>query len=182
MMSKGNKTAKHIDAAQKGVMDASALEYTIQRLESEGHISPQQSALLKSALVSELESARYILKNLGAHLGIGMVFAFDLIPLPRGTIGRVGWVVGARVTATLRKNPLQARVHSPGVLLIAAIPWFGYAAYLLPLRKRSRDLSFIIANYTWLTRTGRTYEQYLTTAPSTVRKFARWLVPAPSAV
>jgi hypothetical protein len=178
----GINTSKKLNAARHGVMDASALESTIVQMETDGDISVPQSALLKSSLVSELEAAGYILRNLGAHLGIGAVFAFDLIPLPLGTFGRVGWVIGARVVETMRRNPIRARVHSLGVLLIAAVPWFGYAAYLLPLRNQNRDLSFVIANHTWLMRTGRTYEQYLTTAPLPFRKFARWLVPAPGTV
>jgi len=138
-------------------------------------------ARLSASLEEQLEGSRYILGHLGAHLVIGATFAFDLVPLPLGVITRVAWVGGNRVVESLRGRFERARVHSLGVLLIAAIPWIGYAAYLLPLRKRSSELAFMLANHTWLARTGRSYEDYLATMHSPVRRLGRWLVPLPDA-
>ena len=106
------------------------------------------------------------------------MFAFDLVPLPLGTISRVSWVAGSRLIEQLRGNAGRARVHSLAVFLVAAIPLLGYAAYLLPLRRQSTELAFVLANHTWLVRTGRTYEQFVANTYRPVRRVARWLVPS----
>ncbi|MGH7341438.1 MAG: hypothetical protein ACREKH_13190, partial [Candidatus Rokuibacteriota bacterium] len=64
------------------------------------------------------------------------------------------------------------------VLLVAAIPFLGYGAYLLPLRRQNAELAFVLANHTWLARTGRTYEQFVAETYRPVRRIARWLVPS----
>ena len=165
------------DQAKK--LDPGELRETIEYLQQRQLVTARQADRLRDSLAAELEAAGYILKNLGAHLSIGVVFAFDVVPLPLGTIGRVGWVAGARIVETLRNRPQRARIHSMGVFLIAAIPWFGYAAYLLPLRRQSGELAFVIANHSWRQRTGRTYEEFLAGASAPMRRFGRWLVPVP---
>jgi hypothetical protein len=171
---------KHsIDRARGGLIDPAALLQTLERLASDGLIPEERAAVLRAGLPHQIESSRYVLGHLGAHLGIGAVFAFDLVPLPLGTIGRVSWVAGNRVVEQLRGNRARARVHSLGVFLIAAIPFLGYAAYLLPLRRQSRELTFLLANHTWLARTGRTYEEFVAGRSAPVRRAARWLVPSP---
>jgi hypothetical protein len=123
--------------AQSRLVDVEALEKTLQRLVADGDISERDAGFLGIALRSQLDGSRYILSHLGAHLAIGAVFAFDLVPIPLGTI------------------------------------------YLLPLRRQSTELAFILANHTWLSRTGCSYEQFLGQRRSPVRRFARWLVPLP---
>jgi hypothetical protein len=142
-------------------------------------LSEHRAASLRATLRSDLDRSRYILRHLGAHLAIGAIFAFDLVPIPPGTIARVCWVAGSRIVESARRNLSRARVHSAGVLMIAAVPWLGYAAYLLPLRRQSTELAFVLANHTWLSRTGRTYEQFLVTTRAPVRRLGRWLVPLP---
>ena len=168
-----------LDEAEARLADVDALERTLRQLVAEGEISEQHAETLRVAVRSQLESSRYVLRHLGGHLTIGVVFAFDLVPLPLGTIARVSWVAGSRLVETARRNRERARVHSAGVLLVAAIPWLGYSAYLLPLRRRHRELAFVLANHTWLARTGRTYERSLAEARRPVRRFGRWLVPIP---
>jgi hypothetical protein len=165
--------------ARAGLVDPPALLQTLERLSAEGSISEQRAAALRISLPAQIEGSRYVLGHLGAHLGIAAVFAFDLVPLPLGTLSRVAWVAGNRVAEQLRGNPGRARVHSLPVLLIAAIPLLGYAAYLLPLRTQSGELAFVLANHTWLVRTGRTYEQFVAGSARPVRRVARWLVPVP---
>lgn len=155
------------------------LEATIAQLLADNAISDIQAYKLKECVKAQLVSSRYVLKHFGVHLGIGAVFAFDVVPLPFGTIARVGWVGFARLLETLRGNWSKARVHSLGVFLIAAIPWFGYAAYLLPLRRDSRELAFTMANLSWKSRTGKTFEEFVKTSSPLVVRFARWLVPLP---
>jgi hypothetical protein len=154
----------------------------LDRLVVDGVISEEHARLLHAEFCRQVEGSRYVLAHLGAHFAIGAIFAFDLVPLPLGTIGRVSWVAGNRVFEWARGNRDRARVHSLGVFLIAAIPWLGYAAYLLPLRRQSAELTFVLANHMWLSRKGRTYEQFVAAAPSPIRRLARWLVPVPGGV
>ena len=174
------KSLRHrIEEARSHPTDAEALELTVQRLIADGEISASRAEAIRAVLPSQLSSSRYILKHLGAHGAIGVIFAFDLIPLPLGTIARVVWVAGSRLVESVRRNRSRAEIHSLAVFLIAAIPWLGYAAYLLPLRRQGSELTFILANHTWLNRTGRTYEQFLAHRRSPIRRIGRWLVPRP---
>jgi hypothetical protein len=173
------KLQSSIALARGNVVDPEALHRTLEHLSTEGVISAERAAVLRSNLPAQLESSRYVLSHLGAHLGIAAVFAFDLIPLPLGTISRVFWVVGNRTVEQLRGNLERSRVHSLPVLLIAAIPLLGYSAYLLPLRRQSRELAFLLANHAWLVRTGGSYEQFVASSSRPVRRVARWLVPVP---
>jgi hypothetical protein len=166
-----------IARARGGLVDPEALRETLERLTAEGSLSHERAAELRSRLDDQIDRSRYVLGHLGAHLGIAAVFAFDVIPLPLGTLSRVSWVAGNRVVEQLRGNTARARVHSLPVFLIAAIPLLGYAAYLLPLRRQSSELTFLLANHSWLARTGRTYEQFVSDTYRPVRRLARWLVP-----
>ena len=165
---------------QARLLDRDALELTLQRLVDDGDITAAQRDALRAAVDAQADGSRYVLRHLAAHLAIGAVFAFDVVPLPLGTIARVSWVAGSRVVETARRNPEQARVHSIGVFALAAVPWVGYAAYLLPLRRRSAELGFVLANQSWVNRTGRTYEQFLAGSRAPIRRIGRWLVPAPT--
>lgn len=170
---------ERIDDAQARLVDLEALRGTLDRLVAEGSVSAPGAAALRAALPEQVDGARYILRNLAAHLAIGVVFAFDVVPLPLGTIARVSWVAGNRAVESLRGDRERARIHSLGVLLLAAIPWLGYAAYLLPLRRYSADLAFVLANHSWLQRTGHSYEAFLRTTRPPLRRLGRWLVPHP---
>lgn len=173
---------QRIDDAEARLADAEALQETLERLVSDGEISREHAERVGLALERQLGSSRYILRHLGAHLTIGVIFAFDVVPLPLGTVARVSWVAGSRLVEVARRNREQAKVHSVGVFLIAAIPWLGYSAYLLPLRRRNRELAFVLANHTWLGRTGRTFEETLAEARLPLRRLGRWLVPVPAPV
>ncbi len=168
-----------IARARARLIDPDALAKTLERLAADGVISQAAAASIKARLPGHIDSSRYILGHLGAHLGIGAVFAFDLVPVPLGTLSRICWVAGNRVVAQIRGDPSRARVHSIAVFLIAAIPFLGYGAYLLPLRRESPELAFVLANHTFLARTGRTYEEFVASTYPPVRRIARWLVPLP---
>jgi hypothetical protein len=170
---------RSIDDARSRLVDLDSRAGTLRRLLADGEITEHQVAFLRSTLPAQLDGSRYVLGHLGAHLAIGAVFAFDLVPLPLGTIARVSWVAGSRGVESVRGNRERAKVHSLGVLVIAAVPWVGYAAYLLPLRRESSELAFVLANDSWLNRTGRTYEQFLASTHAPVRRLGRWLVPLP---
>ena len=173
------KLRSSIALARGRVVDPEALVETLKRLSADSVISEEHATALRSDLPAQIERSQYVLSHLGAHLGIAAVFAFDLIPLPLGTISRVCWVAGNRIVEQLRGNLERARLHSFPVLLIAAIPLLGYSAYLLPLRRQSSELTFLMANHAWLVRTGRTYEQFVASSSRPVQRVARWLVPSP---
>ena len=155
------------------------LARTLTVLVDEKAIDPQHAEELRSRLPEIITNSRYVMSHLGAHIGIGVIFAFDAIPLPLGTIGRVSWVAGSRFVETLRGRWAQARVHSLGVFLVAVVPWIGYGAYLLPLRRQGGDVVFLFANHAWLSQSGRTFEAAIAARPRIVRRACRWLVPAP---
>ncbi len=168
-----------VAAGTARLLEPKALAATLDRLVVEGVISEEDAGNLHANLCEQVEGSRYVLTHLGAHFAIGAIFAFDLVPLPLGTIGRVSWVGGSRLVEWARGNADRARVHSLPVLLLAAVPWLGYAAYLLPLRRQSAELTFLLANHIWLSRKGRTYEQFVNTTRLPIRRLARWLVPLP---
>jgi hypothetical protein len=123
------RISRSLGDARSRLVDTESLEQTLQRLRADGEISEEQSACLRATLRKQLDGSRYVLGHLGAHFAIGAVFAFDLIPIPLGTIARVCWVAGSRLVESVRGNRERAKVHSAGVLVIAAVPWLGYAAY-----------------------------------------------------
>ena len=176
------KVARSIAESRARLVDLDSLDSTVERLRTDGEISMHGAISIRSILRRQLDGSRYVLNHLGAHVAIGVVFAFDVVPLPLGTISRLSWVAGSRVVESARRRPEQARVHSLGVFAIAAIPWVGYSAYLLPLRRRSTELAFVLANHTWLARTGQTYEHFLAHTRSPVRRLGRWLVPLPESL
>ena len=170
-----------IAEAEARLVDPEAMAATLDRLVAEEALSPSSAASIIEAATQQLERSTYVLRQLGAHIAIGVVFAFDVVPLPLGTIARVGWVGGARVVEEVRGRESEARIHSMPVFLIAAIPWVGYAAYLYPLRREGRELAFVLANQSWMARTGRSFEAALQDSWSPMRRLARWLVPHPDA-
>lgn len=171
---------KSLSDAEARLLDPDTLDRTLEALVEEAAITPRLAASLRVSVREQFQGSRYILKQLSVHLAIGAVFAFDVVPLPLGTIARVAWVAGSRVVETLRRNFERARVHSIGVLLLAAVPWVGYAAYLIPLRRHGAELAFVLANQTWLARSGTSYETFLASSRAPLRRLGRWLIPYPS--
>ena len=163
--------------ARSALLQHEQLGRTIDRLRDEGQLSPDRARLLREQLPEEISESAYVLRNLGAHLAMGVVFAFDVVPLPLGTIGRVLWVVGNRAYETVRGSPERAAIHSLRVVLVAAIPWIGYGAYLLPLRSESAELTWILAHHISYQLHGMSYEEFLVTKPRAIQKAGSWLVP-----
>jgi hypothetical protein len=160
------------------LLDLEALRATLDRLVADGAIPQDEAEILYVRLPRQIVASRYALGHLGAHFAISAIFAFDVLPIPLATIGRVSWVAGNRLVESIRGNRDRARVHSLSVLAVAAIPWLGIGAYLLPLRRHNAELTFVLANRVWLSRKGRTYEEFAASAPLPIRRLARWLVPA----
>jgi hypothetical protein len=132
---------------RRALLRPGELARTIDRLRAEGLLGDEQSLRLREELPHALAGSRYVLRHLTAHAAIGTVFLLDPTPLPLGTLCRVGWVAGNRVLEALFGSPERARIHSLAVLLVAALPVLGYAAYLLPLRRESEATAFLFANH-----------------------------------
>ncbi|MDJ0669099.1 MAG: hypothetical protein QNJ61_17590 [Desulfobacterales bacterium] len=111
-------------------------------------------------------------------MSIGAVFAFDIIPLPLGTISRVLWVVGNRIYFEFKRDKEKRKIHSLPVLLVSLIPMIGYFAYLLPLKKYNEDLAYVYANQVAYMRKEVFLVEYLEDKPRIVRwALKRLLIP-----
>lgn len=164
--------------AKSALFDIAALESTVDRLVTEGQFSAERGEAFKRSLPESIGKSAYVVSQLAAHAAIGAVFAYDLIPIPLGTVARVMWVAGNRLYWTLRRDPLKKAVHSWGVMGIAAIPWVGYIAYTIPLRRTSEDLCYVYANRLTLKRSGQSLDQYLAAKPRFIRRLIeRMVVP-----
>jgi protein-S-isoprenylcysteine O-methyltransferase Ste14 len=164
-------------ARSSGLLSTTELGRTIDRLRGEGQLSEARAHLMRQELPHAISESAYVLRHLGAHLTIGVVFAFDVIPLPLGTIGRVLWVAGNRAYETGFGSRERARVHSFKVFLVAAIPWIGYVAYLLPLRNESSELAWLLAHNLSYRFYGVSFEEFLAAKPRVLRRLGGWLLP-----
>ncbi len=122
------------------------IELCITRLIMDGCLSPEKGAFIRANLSTAISQSKYILFNLGVHISIGAVFAYDIIPLPVGTISRFLWVLGNRIFLEFKRDIEKKRIHSLQVLLVSIIPFVGYFAYTLPLKKYNEDLAYVYAN------------------------------------
>ena len=153
------------------------LSRTLDRLCDEGRLSPDRAQLIREQLPHALSDSAYILRHLGAHLTLGVIFAFDMIPLPLGTVSRVLWVLANRAYEATRGSADRAEIHSFRVMLVAAIPWLGYGAYLLPLRSESVELTWLLAHHVSFQLHGTSFEEFIAAKPRMVRRAGSWLIP-----
>jgi protein-S-isoprenylcysteine O-methyltransferase Ste14 len=164
-------------ARRRYLSDPAELGATIDRLCSIGELSSERAELLHRELPATISRSSYVLRHLGAHLTIGLIFAFDIIPLPLGTVSRVLWVAANRVYEWALGSDDRAQVHSFQVLVVAAIPWVGYGAYLLPLRRQSAAAAWLYAQHLSFSLYGESFEEFLAKKPRVVRRVGAWLVP-----
>ena len=177
MPGKVERVRRIIDEQKRRLLNEEELRRTIDRLAADGELAEARADALRASLADTLQRSEYVLKHLGVHLGIGAIFAFDAIPLPLGTVSRTLWVAGSRVYEVFRRAPERARVHSLGVLLIAAIPLFGYLAYVFKLRQVSEDAAYLYANHVAYARRGSSLSNLLKSKPRLFTQVAGWLVP-----
>jgi len=62
-------------------------------------------------------------------------------------------------------------------MLVAAIPWLGYGAYLLPLRSESVELTWLLAHHVSFQLHGTSFEEFIAAKPRMVRRAGSWLIP-----
>ena len=102
-------------------------------------------------------------------MSIGAVFAYDIIPLPMGTISRVLWVMGNRIYIEYKRDKEKRKIHSLPVLLVSLIPWIGYFAYTLPLKKYNEDVAYVYVNQVMYMRKNVSLVKYLEGKPGIVK-------------
>ncbi len=171
-------TPATIETAPASEATEEKLRATIARLLAEGHLTETEAARMQRDLSATLKNSAYILRHLGVHWAMAAIFAVDFVPL-LGTISRVVWVAGNRVVETCCGRWDRASVHSLPVLGIAAIPWVGYFAYLIPLRARSPDAAFLYANHFTYSRSNCALPTYLERRPKWIGWMVRKVVVAP---
>ncbi len=111
-------------------------------------------------------------------MSIGAVFAFDIIPLPMGTISRFLWVMGNRIYIEFKRDKEKRKIHSLPVLLVSLIPGIGYFAYTLPLKKYNEDVAYVYANQIVYMRNKVFLVKYLEGKPRIVKwALKRLLIP-----
>jgi undecaprenyl-diphosphatase len=108
------------------------LDAAVEDWQSEGRVNARQASALRAQLRAPQFQA--VLPHLGAHAALSVV-----LRLPLGSIARVAWSLTALLAATVR---LVARridrhawteafgIHSPLVIVLAAVPGFGALSYL----------------------------------------------------
>lgn len=159
-----------------------SLRDTIQRLQADGILTDTEAELWRTALPETMRQSAYVLRHLTAHWTIGAVFAFDIVPLPLGTISRVCWTIGSRVIEMCRGRWEHASVHSLPVIAVAAIPVAGYFAYLIPLRARSAEAVFLYANHFTYKRHQCSWQSYVSRRSRWMARLLHGLVPVPAVV
>jgi hypothetical protein len=157
-------------------IDVPHLAATIDRLVADGELAPAEAERLRLALPDMVRQSAYVLRHLGAHLTIGVVFAFDVIPLPLGSLSRAGWVILNRIYEEIRRDRHRAGVHSVVVLGVAAVPFVGYFAYLIPLRSQHAEAARLYANHVSYRRSGKSLQAMLAGKPRWMQRLVRWAV------
>ena len=157
-----------------------SLRETVQRMYSEGRLDEKKQEYINRHIEGWVADSKYILLNLGVHLGIGFVrFAAVPFPLPIGTILRPIWVIGNRIYCDLRWDMEKKKIHSLQVLFFSMIPFVGYFAYTIPLRKKSEYLTYLYSQHIAYGLYDMTVEEKVKKAPRFVKKIAyKLLLPA----
>jgi len=157
-----------------------SLRETAARMRKEGRINKERELHINSHLEEWVTDSKYILLNLGVHMGMGLVrFTAIPLPLPIGSILRVLWVMGNRMYCNLRWDMHKKRIHSLAVLFFAAIPFLGYFAYTIPLRNKSEYLTYLYAQHISYMLYNDTLESNLEKTPKFIRRIGyALLVPA----
>ena len=157
-----------------------SLQETIARMSAEGKLSKEREDYIHQHLEEWVADSKYILFNLAVHIVMGF-FRFTALPfpLPIGSTLRPLWVMANRMYCNLRLDWHRKRVHSLFVLVFSIIPFIGYFAYTIPLRKKSEYLTYLYAEHISYMLWEKTLEVRLKKAPRFIKRIAyALLVPA----
>jgi len=150
-----------------------SLRETLGRLYKEGRIDKEKKDYIETHIEKWVKDSKYILFNLGVHMAMGFVrFTVIPIPLPIGSTLRALWVMGNRMHCNLIWNMERKRIHSLVVLGIAIIPFLGYFAYTIPLKKKSEYLSYLYAEHISFMLYDKALEEKLKKVPAFIKKLA----------
>ena len=164
-------------ARKNEFLSLEALSRSVERMRADALISHDEQQSITGQLITDLEDARYILKHLGAHLAIGGFRYATMIPLPVGTLGRPSWVLAWRVIESIRGNRARASVHSLPVFLFALLPFLGYSAYLIALRRSNERFAFVMANHLCYARRNMNAVEFYAERSALGRRLMRVVVP-----
>jgi hypothetical protein len=150
-----------------------SLQETITRMSREDKLTKEKEDYIRANLEKWVVDSKYILFNLGVHIALGFVrFTFVPFPLPIGSTLRAIWVMANRMYCNIRLDWHRKRVHSLFVLGFAIIPFLGYFAYTIPLKKKSEYLTYLYAQHISYHLYDKTVEQKLKKAPLFIKKIA----------
>jgi len=168
-MTKKSKKSKR--EAIKSLHHVPSLQETIARLSADKKINKEREDYINSHLEGWVADSKYILFNLGVHLAMGVVrFTATPFPLPIGSTIRPLWVMACRMYCNLRWDMNRKRVHSIPVLLFSIIPFLGYFAYTIPLKKKSEYLTYLYVQHIAYMMYDKTFEEKLAKTPKFIRK------------
>lgn len=156
----------------RALRDEERLLATLSFLEAVGEIDAARAARLRSLLAGGTTKINYILRHLAAHLAIA-AGRWTVPLLPVGSLLRGGWVAFSRTAETVRRRPDHARVHSLEIFLVSCLPFAGYLAYVVALRRHDPDIAVLYANHISLLRYGRHLEEILRGKPRPIRSIVR---------
>ena len=156
-----------------------SLKRTIERISAEERIDKEGIDHINCYIGEWVHGSKYILMNLGVHISMGLVrFSTIPIPLPVCTILRVFWVAANRLYYTLKLDTHKCKVHSLTVLAFSAIPFLGYFAYTIPLKKKSEYLAYLYAQHISYALYDKSLEDKLENAPRFIKNAGyRLLIP-----
>lgn len=156
-----------------------SLRKTLARMFVDGKISAKKRDHIEKYLEEWVADSKYILFNLGVHIGIGFV-RFTALPVPLlGSISRFLWVLGNRVWFFLKGETRHKEIHTLLVLFFSFIPFLGYFAYTIPLKKKSEYLAYLYAEHISYMLYNKTFESKLAGFPKFIRSAASGLlIPA----
>lgn len=165
---------------QRELLNSESLGRSVERMRAEDILSSDEQREIARQITPDLQEARYILKHLGGHLAIGGFRYVTMIPLPIGSTGRPLWVLCWRVIESVRGNRARAKVHSLPVFLFALLPFLGYAAYLIALRKSNERFAFVVANHLCYARKDMNAMRFYEERSAVGRWLMRFIVPPAS--
>ena len=177
MPEKSKKTKKSKKKVIQSLQHLPSLRETLARMTAEGKIRKEKEEYIDSNLEEWVADSKYILLNLGIHIGIGFVrFTAMPFPLPIGSTLRALWVMANRMYCNLRLDWHRKKIHSLPVLFFALIPFLGYFAYTIPLKKKSEYLTYLYAQHISYMLYDVTMEQKLEKTPAFIRKIGYTLL------
>jgi hypothetical protein len=154
-----------------------SLHNTIARMSADGKLSQERERYILSHLEEWISDSKYILFNLAVHMGIGFVrFAAFPFPLPIGSTLRALWVMANRMYCNLRLDMHRKKVHSISVLLFSIIPFLGYFAYTIPLKRKSEYLTYLYVQHINYTLYDMPLEDRLEKTPKIIKKLGYTLL------